>query len=75
MKNTTHTFHIPVMGLAYTIDTPLRVAHYGIDSVISIVDDDLAEKMRAFFCAKFQWPYTAITAKMEDSSILAVIAV
>ena len=36
-----HSFHIPVMGLGFTIDTPLKVAHYGIDSVISIVDDDL----------------------------------
>lgn len=35
-----HTFHIPVMGLAYTIDSPIRVAHYGISSVISIADDD-----------------------------------
>lgn len=74
MKNATHTFHIPVMGLAYTIDTPLRVAHYGIDSVISIVDDDLIEKMRAFFCASFHWPYTAITAKMEDSRARRITA-
>ena len=36
-----HTFHIPVMGLAYTIDSPIRVAHYGISSVISIADDEL----------------------------------
>jgi hypothetical protein len=28
-----HSFHIPVMGLAFTIDTPIRVAHYGISSV------------------------------------------
>ena len=25
-----HTFHIPVMGTGFTIDTPLRVAKYGI---------------------------------------------
>lgn len=62
------------MGLAYTIDTPLRVAHYGIDSVISIVDDDLIEKMRAFFCTRFHWPYTAITAKMEDSRAKRITA-
>ena len=29
MKSATHTFHIPVMGLAYTIDTPLKVARFG----------------------------------------------
>ena len=32
------------MGLAFTIDSPVRVAQYGIDSVISIMDDDLIEK-------------------------------
>lgn len=62
----THNFHIPVMGLAYTIDTPLRVASKGIDSVVSIVDDDLAEKMRAFFCKKHQLPYTSISSKSID---------
>ena len=36
-----HTFHNPVMGLAFTIDTPVKVARYGISSVISIVDDIL----------------------------------
>ena len=48
----THSFHIPVMGLAYTIDSPLRIAAKGIDSVISIVDDELVERMRIFFCKK-----------------------
>lgn len=43
-----HTFHIPVLGLAFSIDTPLKVARYGISSVVSIVDDILIEKMRQF---------------------------
>ena len=43
-KNNAHTFHIPVMGLAYTIDSPIRVAHYGISSVVSITDDEVIEK-------------------------------
>ncbi|WP_298221566.1 hypothetical protein [Flavobacterium sp.] len=64
-KNT-HTFHIPVMGLAYTIDSPIRLAHYGIDSVISITDDELIEKMRAFYSTKFKIPYQEITTKIED---------
>jgi hypothetical protein len=34
-----HTFHITVFGLAYAIDSPIRVAKYGISSVISIMDD------------------------------------
>ncbi len=41
-----HTFHIPVLGLAFSIDTPVRVARFGITSVISIVDDMLIEHMR-----------------------------
>jgi hypothetical protein len=61
-----HTFHIPVMGLAYTIDSPIRVAKYGISSVISIADDDLIEKMNAFYHQKFELPYQEITQKMPD---------
>jgi hypothetical protein len=59
-----HTFHIPVMGLAYTIDSPIRVAKYGISSVISIIDDDL-RKMNAFY-SKFNLPYQEITQKIHD---------
>lgn len=61
-----HTFHIPVMGLAFTIDSPIRVAHFGIDSVISITDDELIEKMRAFYSGKFKIPYEEISTKIED---------
>lgn len=61
-----HTFHIPVMGLAYTIDSPIRVAKYGISSVISIIDDDLIEKMNAFYSEKFSLPYQEISQKMND---------
>lgn len=45
-KKLAHSFHIPVMGLGFTIDTPLKVAHLGISSVISIMDDYLIEEMR-----------------------------
>jgi hypothetical protein len=65
-KNPLHTFHIPVMGLAYTIDSPIRVAQYGISSVVSIADDDLIEKMRNFYSTKFNIPYEEITQKFHD---------
>ena len=65
-KNNLHTFHIPVMGLAYTIDSPIRVAHYGISSVISIADDELIEKMRLFYSTKFNQPYQEISQKIQD---------
>ncbi|MCF0062612.1 hypothetical protein MUK70_01315 [Dyadobacter chenwenxiniae] len=41
-----HTFHIPVLGLGYSIDTPVKVSHFGISSVMSIVDDEMIERMR-----------------------------
>ncbi len=61
-----HTFHIPVMGLAYTIDTPVRVAHYGISSVISVMDDELIEQMNRLYTQKFQLPYKEISKKAAD---------
>ncbi len=67
MQKPIHTFQIPVMGLAYTIDSPIRVAQYGIDSVISIMDDDLMEKMNAFYCEKFHLPYIETPLKAIDS--------
>src|SRR3989338_7670651 len=48
-----HSFHIPVMGTGFTIDTPLKVARYGISSVISIVDDRLIEKIRRHYCGVY----------------------
>lgn len=62
----THSFHIPVMGIGYTIDTPVKVAQYGIDSVISLVDDMLLEKLRKMYCEKYEIPYVEITEKIED---------
>jgi len=61
-----HNFHIPVMGLAFTIDTPIRVAQFGISSVISIIDDEITEKMRNFYSQKFNLDYSAISTRSED---------
>jgi len=61
-----HTFHIPVLGLSYSVDTPLKVSRYGISSVVSIIEDELVEKMRAYHCLKSGEPYTAITTKTDD---------
>ena len=62
-----HTFHVPVMGLGFTIDTPVRISKYGISSVISIVDDVLLEKMREHYCHKLEIPFDPISDKIEDS--------
>ncbi len=61
-----HSFHIPIMGIGFTVDTALRVSPYGIDSVISLVDDILLEKLRKMYCEKFQIPYQEISDKIED---------
>jgi hypothetical protein len=60
MNSYQHKFHIPVMGTGHSIDTPIRVAQFGISSVISIVDDMLIEKIRKYYCQKFNFPYRTI---------------
>ena len=65
-KKTEHTFHIPVMGTAFTIATPLRVAKFGISSVISMCDDELCENMREVHAKKFNLPFTPIEKFSED---------
>jgi len=54
------------MGIGFTVDTPLKVAQYGIDSVISLVDDILLEKLRKMYCELYELPYKEITDKIED---------
>ncbi|MBS1944060.1 MAG: hypothetical protein JST98_02395 [Bacteroidetes bacterium] len=55
-----HSFHIPVMGLGFTIDTPLKVAHLGISSVVSIIEDELIERMREHHCGLNHEPFRPI---------------
>lgn len=61
-----HTFHIPVMGLAFTVDTPIKVARYGIDSVISIIEDKLIELMRRQYYSQTNRPFIPISNKEPD---------
>ena len=65
-KERIHHFHIPVMGTGYTIDTPLKVAQYGIDSVISIIDHRLTENMREVHSKNSGYPFTSIPETDED---------
>ena len=69
-----HTFHIPVMGTGFTIDTPLRVAKYGITSVISLVDDVLVEQMRKLHCRRAEEPYEEIARHDEDARARRITA-
>ena len=61
-----HQFHIPVMGTGHSIDSPIRVAHLGIHSVISIVDDLLCEKIRKHYSGEFNIPYKNIPRSSLD---------
>lgn len=61
-----HAFHIPVMGLAFSIDSPLKVGPYGISSVVSLSDDTLIEQMREHYSHKFSEPFEAITPDQPD---------
>lgn len=62
-----HTFHIPVLGLGYSIDTPLKVARYGISSVLSIVDDELIERIREYHMRKMNLSFSLIPKSSTDS--------
>ena len=63
---TPHSFHIPVMGLGFTIDTPLKVARYGISSVMSIVEDGIMEQMRELYSHQNCMHYTPIETTEHD---------
>lgn len=62
------------MGTGYTIDTPIRVAHYGISSVISIIDHRLTEQMREYYSNKYDLEFTAIPESEEDSRAKRITA-
>jgi hypothetical protein len=58
-----HNFHIPVLGIGYSVDAPVKVARYGISSVISLSDHQLIEKMRKHYCKLENEPYTEISGQ------------
>lgn len=66
LTNPVHTFHIPVMGTGFTIDTPVKVARFGISSVVSLVDDVLIEQMRRHLCRGSGLDYREITEEDDD---------
>lgn len=64
---TAHKFHIPVMGIAFTIDSPIKVGCFGINSAISIIEDNLVESMRKYYYSQIKETYTPIGSKEPDS--------
>jgi hypothetical protein len=69
-----HQFHIPVMGTGHSIDSPIRVAHLGINSVISVVDDLLLEKIRKHYTDLFELPYKNIPRSAPDGRAQRITA-
>ena len=61
-----HTFHIPVMGIAFTIDTPVKLAHFGISSVVSIIEDQVLEDMRKLYSGYENEEFIPIPDTAED---------
>ena len=64
--NDLHTFHIPVMGLGFSIDTPIKVARFGVSSVVSVMEDHLIERMRELHSRSHGFEYIPISVKDDD---------
>ncbi len=74
MYKTHHYLHIPIMGTGFTIDSALRVAKFGISSVLSLVDDLLIERIRKHYAAQYGFPFEAITASQPDARARRITA-
>lgn len=61
-----YNFHVPVMGVAFTVDTPIKIAHFGVSSVMSIGDDLLLERLRAYYSEKHDISFVPIKRTEED---------
>jgi hypothetical protein len=48
-KWTPHNFHVPVMGTGFTIDSPIKIAKFGISSTMSLMDDYMMKDMYTFY--------------------------
>ncbi len=62
------------MGTGFSIDTPIRVGHLCIDSVISIVDDLLVERIRKQYCAEYGLDFHSISRNAEDGRARRIAA-
>ena len=74
MKNYYHTFHVPVMGTGHSVDTPIRIGHLGVSSVISLVDDLLLERIRKHYSDQYGLAYVKIPREEEDGRAKRITA-
>lgn len=71
-NNNLHSFYVPVMGIGYTADTAIKISHYGISSVISLVDDQLLEKLGNYYSSLFKKDYELISEKEPNKRALRI---
>lgn len=69
VNNCCHSFHIPVMGTGFTIDTPIKVAKFGISSVITIGDDELCESVRDFYSKLYNIPFDPVLRTSQNYKV------
>ena len=69
-----HQFHIPVLGVGFSVDAPLKVAKYGISSVISLIDDTLMELLREKYLLAAGKEYLPISVKAPDARAARITA-
>ncbi len=62
------------MGIGFTIDTPIRLAPFGFDSVISLVNDDVIEAAREHHSHERLMPYSKIDKDAPDSRARRITA-
>lgn len=62
------------MGTGFTIDTALRVARFGINSVASLVDDILIERIRKHYCKEKGLPFEPIPQSHPDARAARITA-
>jgi hypothetical protein len=74
MHTNLHRFHVPVMGTGFTIDTALRVARFGIDSVLSLADDRLIERVRKHYSGLHEIDFAPISRKEPDARARRITA-
>ena len=74
MRDDLHRFHVPVMGTGFTIDTALRAARFGIDSVMSLGDDRLIERIRQHYARLHDLPFVGISRKEPDARARRITA-
>ena len=67
-----HTFHVPVMGTGFTIESPLKLAHYGISSVVPITDHFIMEPLIKIHSENNGLDYTPVNPSDRKNRALII---